>query len=79
LLARLAAFGFILEAFVVKEDLLSGSPDKIFITVNTFNGSVLILALGTGYEFVGGFRLCHDVLPGSLLESHNAGGLITCS
>jgi len=40
LLARFAALGFILQTFVVKEDLLASRPDEIVPTINTLNRAV---------------------------------------
>ena len=37
LFAGLASLGFILQTFVMKEDLLASSPDEIICTVNTLN------------------------------------------
>jgi hypothetical protein len=40
LFARLATLGFILQTFVVKEDLLASRPDEIISTVNTLDRAV---------------------------------------
>jgi hypothetical protein len=40
LLARLATLGFILQTFVVKEDLLASRPDEIVSTINTLDWAV---------------------------------------
>jgi hypothetical protein len=37
LFAGLAAFWFVLQTFVVKENLLTTGPDKILTTVNALN------------------------------------------
>jgi len=41
LLAGFAPLGFILQSFIVKEDLLATRPDKIFCTVKTLNRAIL--------------------------------------
>ena len=40
LLARFATLGFVLQTFVVKEDLLASRPDEIISTINTLNRAV---------------------------------------
>jgi hypothetical protein len=45
LLARFAPLGFILQTFVVKEDLLASRPDEIISTVNAFNRAVFEFSL----------------------------------
>jgi hypothetical protein len=41
LLAGLAPLGFVLQSFIVKEDLLTSRPDKILCAVNTLNRAIL--------------------------------------
>jgi hypothetical protein len=41
LLAGFAPLGFVLQSFIVKEDLLASRPDKILCTVNTPNRAIL--------------------------------------
>jgi hypothetical protein len=41
LLAGFASLGFVLQSFIVKEDLLASRPDKILCTVNTLNRAIL--------------------------------------
>ena len=41
LLARLAAFWWVLQSFVVKEDLLTCSPNKFLAAINT-NDSLIV-------------------------------------
>jgi hypothetical protein len=41
----------------MKEDLFTGSPDEILITINTPDRPVVILAIDTYRQLVGGFRL----------------------
>jgi hypothetical protein len=45
LLARFAPLGFILQTFVMKEDLLASRPDEIISAVNTLNRAVIELCL----------------------------------
>ncbi len=66
LLTRLASFWFVLEAFVVEEHLLAGCPDKVLVTVDTPNRLILIFAVWRHFQCVSRFRLCHDLLPGSI-------------
>jgi hypothetical protein len=46
LLAGLAAFRLVLQAFIVKENLLASRPDEILSTVNTMNIAIIELHLG---------------------------------
>lgn len=46
LLARLAAFRFVLQTLIVKENLLAARPDKVFVTVNAKDIAVLEFGLG---------------------------------
>jgi len=41
LLARLAALWFVLQALVVKEDLLADGPDKLFTAIYAFESAIL--------------------------------------
>jgi hypothetical protein len=41
LLARFATLGFVLQSFIVKEDLLASRPDKILCTVNTLDRAII--------------------------------------
>jgi hypothetical protein len=45
LFAGLAPFGFILQAFVVEENLLASGPNEIVTTVNTLDFPILKLHL----------------------------------
>jgi hypothetical protein len=45
LLARLAALWFVFEPFVVKEDLLAGSPGKVLVTIHTMDCTVFIFTI----------------------------------
>jgi len=57
LLAGLATLGFILQALIMKEDLFTGSPDEVLVAINASDRPVLILAIDTCRQLVGGFRL----------------------
>lgn len=48
LLARLTAFRFVPQSLVVKEHLLAARPDKVFITVNATNVTILKFRLDLG-------------------------------
>jgi hypothetical protein len=41
LLAGFAPLGFVLQSFIVKENLLASRPDKILRTINTLNRAIL--------------------------------------
>ncbi|MDT4952110.1 MAG: hypothetical protein QOJ02_248 [Acidobacteriota bacterium] len=41
LLARLAPLGFVLQSFIVKEDLLASRPDEILSAVNTLDRAII--------------------------------------
>jgi hypothetical protein len=45
LLARFASLGFVLQTFVVKEDLLASRPDEIISAVNTLDRAVFEFCL----------------------------------
>jgi hypothetical protein len=45
LLAGFATLGFVLQSFVVKEDLLASRPDEVLPAVNAFDCAVLELRL----------------------------------
>jgi hypothetical protein len=45
LLARFASLGFVLQTFVVKEDLLACRPDEIIAAVNTLDRAVVEFCL----------------------------------
>jgi hypothetical protein len=45
LLAGLAALWFVFEPFVVKEDLLAGSPGKVLVTIHTMDCTVFIFTI----------------------------------
>ena len=66
LLTRLAPFWFVPEAFVVEEHLIAGCPDKVLVAVDTSNRPILVFAVWRHFQCVNRFRLCHDLLPGSI-------------
>jgi hypothetical protein len=41
----LATLGFVLESLVVKENLLAGCPDKVLVTIDAPDWSILIFAM----------------------------------
>jgi hypothetical protein len=41
LLAGFTSLGFVLQTFVMKEDLLAHSPDKLFTAIYTRDSSIL--------------------------------------
>jgi hypothetical protein len=41
LLAWLASLGFVLQSFIVKEDLLASRPDEILSAVNTLDRTII--------------------------------------
>ena len=47
----------------MKEYLFTCSPDKVFITINASDWSILILTVVTRFQCGCRFRLCHDLLP----------------
>jgi hypothetical protein len=52
LLARLAAFGFVLQTFVVEKRLFACGPNEGFIAVDASNGLVLVFGVGIrGLDF----------------------------
>jgi len=68
LLARFASFRFVLEALVVEEYLLSGSPDKVLVTIYASYCTVLILTIEIRFQSGRGFHLCHDLTPSGPLN-----------
>jgi len=44
LFARLAAFGFVFQTLVVKENLLACSPDEVLIAVDALDSTILIFS-----------------------------------
>ncbi|HJR07098.1 MAG TPA: hypothetical protein VJ842_07570 [Pyrinomonadaceae bacterium] len=46
LLTGFAAFRFVLQSFVVKENLFAARPDEVFVAVNAKNVAVLEFGLG---------------------------------
>lgn len=50
----------------MKENLLAGCPDKVLVTIDTPNSPILIFAVWRHFQYVSRFRLCHDLLPGSI-------------
>jgi hypothetical protein len=78
LLARLTSLWFVFKTFVVKKYLLARSPDKVLGAVNTSDWAILIFTFLTDFHFqyVGGFRLCHVLLPWVPITLNNSGGRI---
>jgi hypothetical protein len=68
LLARFASFRFVLEPLVVEEYLLSGSPNKVLVTVYASYCTVLMLTIEIRFQSGRGFHLCHDLTPSGSLN-----------
>jgi hypothetical protein len=50
LLARLATFGFVLQALVMKKSLFARGPDEILVTVYTLDGAVWVFNLNACFH-----------------------------
>jgi hypothetical protein len=68
LFAWFASFRFVFEPLVVEEYLLSGSPDKVLVTVYTSYWTVLIFTIQIRFQSGRGFHLCHDLTPSGPLN-----------
>ena len=66
LFAGLAPLWFVFQSLVVEENLFTRSPDEVLVTVYAFDKAILIFTFVSHFQCLGGFRLCHGLLPWSV-------------